>query len=212
MRQALPRLLLALAMQLLGSHRRNWALAMASEFEIAARDGQAFRFAFGCLLGACRSLPDHAEGRFTLASYALVFGLFLPMATALSMAAASGFPFVEARDGIHGLVLGSGSHRVLLDAGSLALGPALTLVMLLLATCHLPAAWWVLERDWHRVATALRLAAAIMATLAIVTACAALDAAVLLVPFLALVAEAVTIAGLARFEDAAPAEETTAIF
>ena len=51
-----------------------------------------------------------------------------------------------------------------------------------------------------------------MATLAIVTACAALDAAVLLVPFLALVAEAVAIACLARFEDAAPAEETTAIF
>ena len=88
----------------------------------------------------------------------------------------------------------------------------LTLVMLLLATCHLPAAWWVLERDWHRVVTALRLAAAIMATLAIVTACAALDAAVLLVPFMALIAEALAIAGLARFEDARSAEESTASF
>ncbi|MEH3124134.1 MAG: hypothetical protein PGN16_19570 [Sphingomonas phyllosphaerae] len=212
MKQALPRLLLALAMQLLGSRRRNWALAMAYEFEIAARDGQAFRFAFGCLLGACRSLPHHAEGRFMLASYALVFGLFLPMATALSMAATAGFPFVEASDGIHGLMSGSGSYRLMLDAGTLALGPALTLVMLLLAACHLPAAWWVLDRDWHRVGTALHLAAAIMATLAIVTACAALDFAVLLVPFAALVAEAVAIAGLARFKDAGCAEEPAAIF
>lgn len=212
MKRMLPRMLLALAMQLLGSRRRGWALAMAAEFEMAARDGQAFRFAFGCLLAACRSLPDHAEGRSTLAGYALAIGLFLPMATALSMAAVSGFPFVEASDGIHGLVSGTGSYRLMLDAGSMALGPALTLVTLVLAVCHVPAAWWVLERDWQRVGTILRLAAATMATLAIVTACAALNAAALLIPFAALVAEAAAVAGLARLDEARSAEEPATVF
>jgi hypothetical protein len=196
----LPRLLLAVAMRSLGSRRRTWAQAMLAEFDVAERDGQAFRFALGCLLGAWRMLPRHAEGQFALAGYALACGFFLPMAAMLAMAAIFGFPFVEASDGIHGFLSGSGSYRSQLNAGTLAVGPALTLLMLLLAACHLPLAWWVLERDWRRAGTVLRVAAASMATLAMVTCCAALNAAALLLPFAALTVELAVVGALARFE------------
>ncbi|UYY77067.1 hypothetical protein [Sphingomonas sp. R1] len=198
MSAALPRLLLKLATGSLGAYDKAWGDAMVAEFVVAERDGQAFRFALGCLIGAWRMLPHHGEGRLALAGHALACGLFLPMAALFAVAARIGVPFVEASDDMLGLVSGSGSHRSLLNAGSLAIGPALTLAMLLLAASHLPLAWWVAERDWRRVATALRILVSAMMTLALAMVCVGLPLAGLLWPGAALAIELAALGTLAR--------------
>lgn len=191
------RLVMALAMHSMGAHRRAWSQAMLAEFTIAEADGRPFRFAFGCLIGAWRTLPGHVEGRFTLAGYGLSLGLLLPVAAMLTMAALLGLPFVDASDGMRGLLSGSGTYRSLLNPGNLAAGPALTLVLLLLALCHLPIAWWVVEHDWPRVATTLCFGAAVMTTLVIATGCTTQNLGALLLPFMLLAIEFAAVSALA---------------
>ncbi len=170
---------------------------MAAELEAAEADGRPLRFALGCLAGAWRMMPNHAEGRFVLASYALTLGVLIPTAAMLALAAAFGFPFVEASEGIGGSLSGSGAHVLLLNDGSRTVAPSLTLAMLLLAICHLPLAWWILDRDWERVAAVGRFGAATATTLTIVTSCVALDATRLLLPIAALTVELATVSALA---------------
>ena len=193
------RLVMALAARSLGAHRRAWAQAMAAELEVAEEGGRPLRFALGCLLGAWRMMPGHAEGQFVLTSYVLALGMLIPVATMLALAAASGFPFVAASDGIGGYLSGSGAHVLLLNAGSLTIAPSLTLLMLMLAACHLPLAWWTLDREWERVAAASRFGAAILTTLTIVTSCVALDPTRLLLPVAALAGELAAIWALVRW-------------
>jgi hypothetical protein len=119
----LARLVLALAVQTLGTHRRPWAQAMRAEFDMAQADGTALRFACGCLLAAWRTLPCHSEGRFTLASYALCLVLLLPMGAMLAMAALSGFPFVDASAGWAGFLLEQGNFTSQLNPGTQCLAP-----------------------------------------------------------------------------------------
>lgn len=188
---------MALATRSLGAHRSAWAQAMTAELDAAKEDGRPFRFALGCLVGAWRMMPEHAEGRFVLTSHALTLGVLIPAATMLALAAAFGFPFVAASDGIGGYLSGSGAHVSLLNAGSRTVAPSLSLLMLLLAAFHLPLAWWTLDRDWERVAAASRFGAAIMTTLTIVTSCVALDATRLLLPIAALAIEFAAVSALA---------------
>lgn len=190
---------MAVAVRSLGAHRHAWAQAMATEFEVAKEDGRPFRFALGCLIAAWRTMPAHAEGRFMLASYALSLGILIPMAAMLALAAAFGFPFLAASDGIDGYLSGGGAHVLLLNDGSLFLAPSLTLLMMAMAALHLPLAWWMLDGDWDRVAAANRLGAAIAMTLAIVTSCAALNPTRLLLPIAALAAEMGMILVLTRW-------------
>lgn len=198
----LPRLLLKLATGSLGPHHRAWGEAMTAEFVVAERDGQAFRFALGCLIGVWRMLPQHRAGRHALAGHALACGLFLPIAALLAMAAWIGVPFVEAGDDLLGIMSGNGSHRSLLNAGSWAIGPALTLAMLLLAAGHLPLAWWVVERDWRRVGTAVRIVAAAKMTLALAIVCVGLPLTALRWPCAALAIEVVALGTVARMHAA----------
>ena len=172
---------------------------MAAEFEAAKEDGHPFRFALGCLIGAWRMMPAHAEGRFLLASYALSLGILIPMAAMLALAAACGFPFLAASDGVDGYLSGSGAHVLLLNDGNLLIAPSLTLLMMAMAAFHLPLAWWMLDRDWARVAAANRFGAAIAMTLAIVTSCAVLDPTRLLLPIMLLAAEMGMILALMRW-------------
>lgn len=195
----IARVFMLLACASLGPARRDWAEAMVAEFDAAARDDRALPFAAGCLIGAWRTLPDHAEGRLVLASYTLALGLLLPVAATLALAAAFGFPFVEAGDGFSGFVSGSGARRSLLNAGSFTVAPSLSLTMLVLAACHLPLAWWVLDRDWAGVARATRMGAAAITTLAIVTSCVAISPLRLLLPIGALAIEFAAIAALAAW-------------
>ncbi len=191
------RLVMALAMHGLGAHRQVWAQAMRAEFAVAEADGRPFRFAFGCLIGAWRTLPQHGEGRFALAGYGLSLALLLPVAGVLTMAALQGLPFGEASGGIGALLSGSGPYRSLLNPGTLAAGPALTLALLLLALCHLPVAWWVVEHDWPRVTAASCFGAAAMTTLAIATGCTTQHVDALLLPFALLMIEVVAVSALA---------------
>jgi hypothetical protein len=184
---------MALTARSLGVHRSAWAQAMAAELEMAEKDGRPLRFALGCLIGAWRMMPAHAEGRFVLTSHLLSLGVLIPVATMLLLAAAFGFPFFTASHGIDGYLWGSGTYASLLDAGNRFIAPSLTLLMLLMAAFHLPLAWWVLDGDWDRVGAASRFGAAIAVTLLIVTSCAALDAALLLLPIGVLAVEMVAI-------------------
>ncbi|MDB5722269.1 MAG: hypothetical protein JWP15_2887 [Alphaproteobacteria bacterium] len=199
MTRTVARLIMTVATLSLGAHRSAWGQAMLVELEAAEADDRALGFAFGCLIGAWRTMPEHAEGRFVLTSYALSLGLIIPIAAVLVLAGAFGFPFVDAGGGMFGFLSGSGTQVLLLNAGTEALGPALTLVMLLLAACHLPLAWWVLDRDWDRVVIALCFAAASITTLAIVTSCAALDPKQMLLPASALALETIAMSILARW-------------
>lgn len=192
---------MALAARSLGSHRRAWAEAMTSELEAAEADGRPLRFALGCLVGAWRMMPTHAEGRFVLASHALALGIFIPVAATLAVAALFGFPFVAASDGIHFYLSGSGAHVLLLNDGNRSVAPSLSLLMLLMAAYHLPLAWWTLDRDWERVAAANCFGAAIMTTLTIVTSCMALDPTRLMLPVAVLAAELGAVSMLARWHD-----------
>lgn len=192
-----PRLLLALAIRSLPAHRHVWAQAMAAEFESAEADGRSFSFALGCLYGAWRTLPDHDEGRLALASHAVVLGLLVPMAAISAVAALFGFPCVEVGDGIVPFLVGHGAHPSLLTPGTRAVAPALTLVMVLLTMSQLSLAWRALDRDWSRVAAAMRFNAAGLTTLAAVSWCIGLDVTALFWPLGGWVVEAITLRLLA---------------
>lgn len=206
----LARLLLKLAVRSLGLRHAAWGQAMIAEFDAAEADGRPLRFALGCLVGAWRTLPLHGEGRAMLTGYALALGIMLPVSAMLVTATLFGFPFVAASDGVAGFLTGSGRHVSLLNAGTQAVGPVLALVMLTLAGCHLPLAWWVLDRDWTRVAIVMRLGAAVMTTLAIMTACAMLNVGTLLLPIAAVLVELAAISAFAWWRSAAQRKSGTA--
>jgi hypothetical protein len=172
---------------------------MAAEFDAAEEDGRPLRFALGCLIGAWRMMPTHAEGRFVLASYALSLGVLIPVAAMLALAAAFGFPFFAASNGLEGYLWGSGAQVLLLNDGNMIVAPSLALLVMALAALHLPLAWWTLDGDWDRVAAASRFGAAAATTLAIVTSLAALDPSRLLLPIAVLAAEMATIGALTRW-------------
>ena len=193
------RLVMALAVRSLGEHRIAWAQAMTAEFEAAEEDGRPLGFALGCLIGAWRMMPAHAEGRFVLASYALSLGVLIPAAAMLAEAAAFGFPFFAASNGVDGYLWGSGAHVLLLNDGNMIVAPSLVLLVMAMAALHLPLAWWMLDGDWDRVAAANRFGAAAAATLVIVTSLAALDPSRLLLPIAVLAAEMAMIRALTQW-------------
>jgi hypothetical protein len=193
------RLVMALAVQSLGEHRSAWAQAMVAEFKAAEEDGRPLRFALGCLIGAWWMMPAHAEGRFVLASYALLLGVLIPAAAMLALAAAFGFPFFAASNGVDGYLWGSGAHVLLLNDGNMIVAPSLTLLMVSMAALHLPLAWWMLDGNWDRVAAANRFGAAAATTLAIVTSLAALDPSRLFLPVAVLATEMATIRALMQW-------------
>jgi hypothetical protein len=190
------RVLVALAARSLPPHRDAWGWAMQAELAAAEADNRPLRFALGCLWAAWRMLPSYPQGRFTLASHLLALGLLLPVATWFAAAAVVGFPFAGGMGTLNVLPVGG---PTLLNAGTQAIAPSLTLATLALAVSHLPLAWWALDRNWDRVAAVNRFAAALATTLAVVAACAALDPVRLAWPFAALASELVALLALSRW-------------
>ena len=200
MTAALARAVMALAACCLGSHRREWALAMQVEFEAALQDGTPLDFALGCLFGAWRDMPGHEEGRFVLASYALAVLLVIPMASLLILGALLGFPYLYPwHAGLDGLLVADGALEFLITDGNRGAVPALALIVLVLGLGHLRIAWLMLERDWERVAAIARVSAAATATLVTFTAVLFLDDARALMQAAVLAAELAVIAALARW-------------
>lgn len=160
------RLVMTLATRCFGDRRREWALAMAAEFEAAAEDGKPLSFAIGCLAAAWREMPTHAEGRFALASHALAVGLFVPMAALLITGVLLGFPYLSPDQvGVHGLLAASGGPEPSFNEGNRAAVPSLAALVFLLGVGHLLIAWAMLDRDWARVMVMGKLNAAVAATL-----------------------------------------------
>ena len=198
----LSRALMALAVCSLGDQRRDWAEAMQAEFEVAVEDGRPLAFAVGCVVAAWREMPRHGEGRLALANYAVALGIILPMAAMTLLAALLGFPFVESgRPGAFGFPTGEGVPKLLLNDGSVAVAPSLSLLVLLLAANHLLVAWLLVDQNWTRAADMARLGAAATTTLVIFTTVSAIDPARMLLPVACLITQSLVVWTLARLHD-----------
>jgi lipid-A-disaccharide synthase-like uncharacterized protein len=142
---------------------------MHAELEAATADGKPMAFAMGCLVAAARQLPAFPEGRLALASHALVLCIVVPVGALCLWVALMGYPYLAFGDvGLFGFLAGQSEQIPLLGEGAWGLAPALTLCVLLQAAGQFLLAWFVLERDWQRVATIGRFLAATLTTLLIV--------------------------------------------
>jgi hypothetical protein len=156
---------MAMARACLGDSRREWSDAMEAEFAIAAKDGKALGFAIGCLAAAWWEVPRCREGRLGLASYALAFGLLIPVA-ASQLACAMGFPNAShGPDVIHAILADTAGQSPYAAHARLGAVPALSLLWLLLGLGHLRLAWLLLDRDWRGALNVGALIAAAMVTL-----------------------------------------------
>ena len=182
MTATLARAIVTVAAACLGDRRRDWALAMRNELDVAIDDGKPLAFALGCLMSALRDMPKHEEGRFTLTSHAVALGL-LPLAALLMLGTASGFPFLPSgHEGLAGWLAGGGEHHSLLTPWKRGFSPPLAVLVWGIVAGHLLMPWFLLERDWTRVATLARVNSAATVTLFLFTTILFLDAAFMLLP------------------------------
>jgi len=196
------RALVALAARSLGPSRRVWAEAMEAELYAAIEDDRPLVFATGCLLAAWRELALLPEGRLTLARHALAIGLIVPLAGLSISAALLGYPYLAfGHVGLSGFIAGRSDQIPLLIVGQWAMAPALTLLLLLQSAAQLFLAWFLLDRDWKRVAAAGQLIAATLMTLLIVMSLLAIIDTSILVPVAAFAAETLALLALARWEE-----------
>jgi hypothetical protein len=196
----LARAVMTVAEACLGDRRRDWAWAMRAELDVAIDDGRPLSFAIGCLTGALREMPRHAGGRFTLASHAVVLALF-PVVALLIVGTASGFPFLPSGSaGISGWLAGSGESYRLLTPWNRGFAPVLAVLVWGLIAGHLLMPWFVLERDWTRVATLARINSAATVTLILFTGVLFLDMAFLVLPMIGLAMELLAVWLLHRWQ------------
>lgn len=200
MMATLARAMMALAEACMGDRRRDWALAMRAELDMAIADGRPLSFAAGCLAGAVRDMPRHDEGRFTLTSHAVALGLF-PIAAMLIVGTASGFPFLSSgHHGFAGWLAGSGAPAPLLTPWNRGFAPALAVLIWGIVAGHALMPWLILERNWTRVATLARVNAAATVTLFLFAMILFLDMAFVLLPVAGLVIELVAVWQLYRWQ------------
>lgn len=198
----LSRAVMGLAVRCLGQRHAEWAAAMQSEFAAAVEDGRPFGFALGCLGSALRLLPGHEEGRLILASHAVVLGVVVPLSAFFLSASLVGLPFLQSAQAlVDGPSIASAAVETRLNRGNIAAAPALTLLILTLATLHLTAGWALLDRNWQRVAAIARLSAAATVTLALFTSVIFLDQRGAVLPLAGLVIELAAITMVARWHE-----------
>ncbi|MBY8829686.1 hypothetical protein [Hephaestia mangrovi] len=199
MTEAMAKALIALAGRCLGESRRDWALAMQSEFDIARAEGRPLAFAAGCLIAAVREMPMHEEGRFVLANYILVIGLVVPMA-ALQFAWGLGFPSsVPGQTGLYSMLAPGIFGDPYLAGAYAAAAPLLLALWLLLGLGHLRLAWAVLDHDWARAGRAAAFIMALIVTLAIFMAVLFLDCRDVMFHVAALAVELIALSCSARW-------------
>lgn len=192
------RALMVIALRCLGGSRREWALAMRGEFDMAVADGKPFAFAAGCLVAAWREMPNHAEGRLVLSTYALALGVLIPMA-ALQFGLALRFSSVFAgREAFSGLLLVGGAQNPLITPCQLDGAPCLLALWLLIGVAHLRLAWVLVELDWARVAKVGALIGAALMTLFIFTAALFVDLTFVVLQTAAVAIEFTAIVAAAR--------------
>ena len=201
MTMAIARAMIAVAVRCLGNRRREWALAMQVEFEVATSEGRPLGFALGCLTAAWREMPAYEEGRLTVAGHVLAIGLIVPVAGLLISGVLTGFPFLPPGPAsVHGLLTGGGREIPFTDAYWSAM-PALAASVFLLGMGHLLLAWAMLDRDWARVVVVGKLTAALATTLVIFTSVLFLDGTRALLQAAVLAVELIAVSALARWHD-----------
>lgn len=166
---------MALTAVCLGRSRREWSLAMAAELQAIGSAHHRLSFAVGCLLAAWRQLPFHKEGRFLLASYLLAIGLLLPTASLQFMSVAALIDPVFGTADLIAVAGPSGAQKLFLAHAYPSALSVLLALRLLLGVGHLRLAWFLLERDWSRIADIAALTVAASATLLIFTGVLFLD-------------------------------------
>jgi hypothetical protein len=196
--------LMTLAVRGLGAHRREWAAAMQVEFEVASRDGSALPFAFGCFLAACRQLPDHEEGRFTIACHLLVLIVIVPASALLTSTILAGFPEAYLGSGGVAGLLQTSEESDFLNEGNRFAVPALALLVLVIAALKLRIAWLALDRDWTRLAGVAALSLAGTVTLVLVSTLVFFDVVAALAQVGLLTIELTGVLGLARWHSRLP--------
>lgn len=141
-----------MALRCFPPERRDWAEAMAAEFDIVMEDARALPFALGCLAMAWRDLPRHRHGRFMLANHALVLGVIVPLATFHLACAVSGARFLlRGPDHYYRMLMVGDLHQQSMAQAYREAMPVLAVLLLLLGAGHLLIAWNALACRWRRV-------------------------------------------------------------
>lgn len=193
--------MVAVAGACLGDCRRDWALAMRAELEFAIVEGRPLAFAGGCLIGALREMPKHADGRFALTSHAVAVAL-LPIAALLIVGTLSGFPFLSSgHGGVAGWLAGAGAPEHLMTPWNRGFAPPLAVLIWGLIAGHVTMPWFVVERDWARVWMLARINAAATITLFLFVGVLFLDPAFMALPAVALALEVWAVWLLHRWQD-----------
>ena len=197
MKAPVPRALMALAVNLLGASRREWAHAIRVEFEVARAEGKGLAFAAGCVLAAWGELPRHAEGRNVLADYALALGLLIPLA-ALQLASAFGFASTIEGPLSEGIFQPTTALNPFVSYPQMSALPCLLVLWLVLGLGHLRLAWVLVERDWARVIKTSALIGATSVTLIMVMSTLLLDVTAVVLHSAAMAVELAALVGSAR--------------
>jgi hypothetical protein len=174
MTAAVARAVMSLAMSCLGESRREWALAMQAEFEIARAEGEPLAFATGCLIAALGEMPKLAEGRLVLANYALALGVLIPMGV-VQFALVFGFSSLFEGEAFSGVLLAGATQNPVLASSQSGAAPSLLALWLMLGVGHFRLAWVLVDRDWARVVKVSALIGATLGTLLMVMAALLLD-------------------------------------
>jgi len=194
---AVSRAVMSLAMCSLGETRREWALAMRAEFDVAIADGKPLTFATGCLVAAWRELPTEAEGRLVLTNYALALGVLIPMGV-LQFALVFGFSSLFEGEAFNGVVLAGATQNPVLASSQLGAAPSLLALWLMLGVGHLRLAWVLVDRDWARVVKVSALIGATLGTLLMVMAALLLDLTFVILQAAAMAIELTALVAVAR--------------
>ena len=197
MTAVVSRAVMSLAMCSLGETRREWALAMRAEFDMAIADGKPLAFATGCLVAAWCELPKEAEGRLVLANYALALGVLLPMGV-LQFALVVGFSSLFGREAFNGVLLAGATQNPVLASSQSGAAPSLLALWLMLGVGHVRLAWVLVDRDWARVVKVSALIGATLVTLLMVMAALLLDLTFVTLQVAAMAIELTALVAVAR--------------
>ncbi len=172
-------------------------MAMEAEFEAAVDDRRPFLFALGCLFAAWREIGKHSEGRLIVATYALAFGVLIPMA-AMQFQQAVGF--LSSADGppFGNPSASDGPNLYLIWSQNSAI-PVLLITWLLLGMAHLFLAWMLVEGDWPRIVKGGTLIGAAMITLSLFMGVLMLDLSSLRAQVAELAIEFVAVVSISRW-------------
>ncbi|MDY0960022.1 hypothetical protein SOM26_15105 [Sphingomonas sp. CFBP8993] len=166
MRRTPARIAMTAALALMHERERDWAEAMAIEFDQAECDGHGLGFALGCVTVALRRLATSSAGWHVLTRYGLALVLLLPMALFHLGCAVHGLRYwlFDTDPYLAVLEAGNAGQRMMAVAYR-SWSPVIMVGLVTLGTLHILIAWWITACDWRRAGRAMILAIVIVAGL-----------------------------------------------